>query len=283
MFLFWIGIRPWPGIRLHLLPEQVEVGPVDFEVARQRLHELALEVFARRELGDQRPHLLGIDLVLGAVQAMELAGLLGHAQALQEFVDTPVIDAAHRLDRVQERKAPGDIGVPHATDTVVEVGLLQRMQRREIDAQRNVEVGHQVGQQRGVRALRRLRPGLAVEVAVEHRGVLDVFEAEGQLRQEAVEVVGTDPMVFQEEAHVLDRRRALEQVDRHGMAHPAARLDLGVDLLAELLHRDGAETGRLGSETILDQVDLARHPAAGRLRMRIAAYVQFRSNAWYCA
>ena len=85
-------------------------------------------------------------------------------------------------------------------------------------------------------------------------------------------------MVFQEEAHVLDRRRALEQVDRHGMAHPAARLDLGVDLLAELLHRDGAETGRLGSETILDQVDLARHPAAGRLRMRIAAYVQFQEQ-----
>ena len=33
-----------------------------------------------------------------------------------------------------------------------------------------------------------------------------------------------------------------------------------------------------GAKTILDQADLARHPAAGRLRMRIAAYVQFQEQ-----
>ncbi|MBM7092984.1 hypothetical protein JTP67_31670, partial [Streptomyces sp. S12] len=48
----------------------------------------------RRELGDQLPHLLGVDLVLGAVQAVELAGFLGHAHALEQLVDAQVVDAA---------------------------------------------------------------------------------------------------------------------------------------------------------------------------------------------
>ncbi|MNZ74433.1 hypothetical protein D3C78_928810 [compost metagenome] len=85
-------------------------------------------------------------------------------------------------------------------------------------------------------------------------------------------------MVFQKESHILDRRRALEKVDRHGVIDPTACRDLVINLFAELIHGQCRKVSQLGRELIFDQVHLARHPAPGRFCTRFTRIVQFQKQ-----